>query len=68
MPSYGQSFLEWSYVELPTDRARLLIQQLVDAGAGFAHTSEPWNGLRRIYFFSETSSHIVEAFVEGDPD
>lgn len=58
-PSYFESFQGWSYIELPVERAKVLIEQLVEAGAGFAHTSEP--GERRIYFFSDTSTAIVTA-------
>jgi hypothetical protein len=63
--TYTQTFEGWSYIEIPLEQATDLIARLVEKGAGFAHTSEPWDGTRRIYFASKTSTAVVEEFIRG---
>lgn len=64
---YSEVFDGWSYLDLPPEQATSLVAKLMVAGAGFACTSEPWDGKRRIYFASETARRTVDEYV-ANPD
>lgn len=63
--NYPASLEGWTYIEVTVLEAKDLADRLLNAGAGFAVTSEPGPDRRRIYWFSATASAVIDAWGGG---